>query len=81
MREVARLFVSATASTSSAGSASGLIRARGVGEDDVDLAQLGGERVDGAAVADVEDAALDAGAARSRRGGRGGADAVRGRGR
>jgi hypothetical protein len=44
---------------------------RGVGEDDVDLAQLGGQGVDGAAVADVEDAALDArpGPRRGRRGG------------
>ena len=47
----------------------------GVGEDDVDLAELGGERVDGAGVADVEDAALDAGAG-PRHGGRGGADAL-----
>ena len=39
----------------------------GVGEDDVDLAELGGQRVDGVAVADVEDAALDAGAGRAAR--------------
>src|SRR6185312_3375444 len=33
----------------------------GVGEDDVDLAELAGEGRDGGAIADVEDAALDAG--------------------
>ena len=43
----------------------------GVGEDDVDLAQLGGERGDRVGVADVEDAAFDPGAGGGQRGGRG----------
>ena len=51
---------------------------RGVGEDDVDLAQLGGERRDGVAVADVEHAALDASDRRPGGDvGRGGPDALR----
>ena len=51
---------------------------RGVGEDDIDLAQLGGQCRDGVAVAHVEHAALDARRRRpARHGGRDGVDAVR----
>ena len=48
-RVVARLLVSATASTSSAGSAVRAHARGGVGEDDVDLAELRGQRGDGVA--------------------------------
>ena len=75
-RDVATLLVSATASTSSAGSASGLIRAVALEKTMSTSPQLGGERSDGVGVADVEDAAFDAragggraaAAARTRRG-------------
>ena len=58
----------------------GRVRARAhprarVREEDVDRAELGGQRLDGAAVADVQDAAFDAGAG-GRDGSRRGADAV-----
>lgn len=50
---------------------------RGVGENDVDLAQLGGQRRDGVAIAHVEHAAFDVGDRRSAGdGGRGGLDAA-----
>ena len=56
---MARLLVSQTASTSSAGSASGLVTQCSIGEEHVDRAQLGGERGDRGGVADVEHARLD----------------------
>ena len=60
MREVARLLVSATASTSSAGSASGLMRAAALETTRSTSSELGGEGRDGGAVADVEYATFDA---------------------
>ena len=66
-RVVARLLVSATASTSLRRVGVRAHARGGVGEHDVDLAELLGQRGDRGAVADVEDAALDAEVARRRR--------------